>query len=219
MSRMSNNGTVAIGHYSAAEVARLAGTTPRRVGSWARYGIIPSISKTPRVYSYADAGEAVLVRYLIENKVPTRNIRKLVEGLRREYGEWPLATAPLKHDGRLIVIERGDDLHFDAADKVDELQQRHRVITGTLLDLKAVREALHHGGWVAVDKPREHIEVNPDRLSGQPAVRGRRVSTEIVADLAKRKQGRELLQTDYELSDEEIREAVEYEADVAKAVA
>ena len=49
--------------------------------------------------------------------------------------------------------------------------------------------------------------------------RGRRVSTETVANLAQRREGRELLRTDYELTQDEIREAVEYEADVAKAVA
>ena len=217
---MSNNGSAAIGHYFAADVARLAGVSPRRIGSWARYGIIPSISQQrPRVYSYADAGEAVLVRYLIGQEFPTKKIRRIVENLREEYGEWPLASAPLKHDGRLIMIEEGDDLYFDAADKVDDLRQRHKLIAGTLLNLRTVRDALQNGGWVAIQKPRKHIEVDPDRLSGQPVVRGHRVSTETVADLAQREQGRKLLRTDYELTEAEIKEAVEYEADVAEASA
>jgi uncharacterized protein (DUF433 family) len=204
----------AIGHYSAAEVARLAGVSPRRVGSWARYGIIPSVSKRPRVYSYADAGEAVLVRYLLDQGFPTRKIRQIVENLRREYGQWPLATAPLKHDGRLAVIEKDGKVYFDAADNHEQ-----GVIAKTLLDLKAVRVALENGGWVAYQNPRRHIQVDPDRLSGQPVIRDRRVSTETVADLAQRPEGRELLRKDYELTEDEIREAVEYEADVDKALA
>lgn len=204
----------AIGHYSASEVARLAGVSPRRVGSWARYGIIPSVSKRPRVYSYADAGEAVLVRYLIEQRFATRKIRQIVENLRREYGQWPLATAPLKHDGRLAVIEKDGEVYIDAADSGEQ-----RVIAKTLLDLKAVRAALENGGWVAYEKPRRHIQVDPERLSGQPALRGRRVSTETVADLARRPEGRELLRADFELSEDEIREATEYEADVDRALA
>jgi uncharacterized protein (DUF433 family) len=204
----------AIGHYSAKEVARLAGVTPRRIGSWARYGIIPSISKRPRVYSYADAGEAVLVRYLVEHRFPPAKIRRIVENLRDEYGQWPLATAPLKHDGRLAVIEEGGDLYIDAADGGDQ-----RVITKTLLDLKAVRIALSNGGWAAYRHPREHIEVDPARLSGQPVVRDSRVPTAVVADLAQRPEGRALLKEDYELTDDEIREAVEYEADVEALVA
>jgi uncharacterized protein (DUF433 family)/DNA-binding transcriptional MerR regulator len=204
----------AIGHYSAKEVARLAGVSPRRIGSWARYGIIPSISRRPRVYSYADAGEAVLVRYLVEHSFPTAKIRRIVENLRDEYGQWPLATAPLKHDGRLAVIEEGDDLYIDAADGGNQ-----RVIAKTLLDLKAVRIALANGGWVAYQHPRAHIEVDPDRLSGQPVVRDSRVPTAIVADLARRPEGHALLKEDYELTDDEIREAVDYEADVEALVA
>ena len=76
----------AIGHYFASEVARLAGVSPRRIGSWARYGIIPPISKRPRVYSYADAGEAVLVPLPHRATFATRKIREIVENLRREYG-------------------------------------------------------------------------------------------------------------------------------------
>jgi len=69
---MGNSGRdrpAAIGHYSAGEVARLAGVSPQRVGSWARYGIVPRVSRKPSIYSYADAGEAVIVRYLIEHGV------------------------------------------------------------------------------------------------------------------------------------------------------
>jgi uncharacterized protein (DUF433 family) len=211
---MGNGETAAIGHYSATEVARLAGVSPRRIGSWARYGIIPSVSKRPRVYSYADAGEAVLVRYLVDQKFATKKIRQIVENLRREYGPWPLATAPLKHDGRLAVIEKEGKVYIDAADTGEQ-----RVIAKTLLDLKAVRVALENGGWVAYEKPRKHIQVDPERLSGQPVVRDRRVPTEVVAELAKRPDGLALLRKDYELSDEEIDEAVEYEADVDRALA
>ena len=210
---MASEKQAAIGHYSAKEVARLAGVSPRRVGSWARYGIIPSVSKRPRVYSYADAGEAVLVRYLVEQKFRTATIRKIVENLRKEYGPWPLANAPLKHDGRLAVTERGDDVYIDAADGGDQ-----RVIAKTLLDLKAVRIALANGGWIAYQHPRAHIEVDPDRLSGQPVVRDSRISTAVVADLAQRPEGRALLKDDYELTDDEIRDAVEYEDDVEKAL-
>ncbi len=210
---MSYRKAVAIGRYSARDVARLAGVSPRRIGSWARYGIIPSVSRRPRVYSYADAGEAVLVRYLIEQQLKTAKIRQIVENLRQDYGPWPLANAPLKHDGRLAVIENDDGIYFDAADS------QQRVMSKTLLDLKAVREALQHGGWVALNKPRRHIQVDPDWLSGHPTIRNRRVPTHVVADLASRPEGRALLREDYELTDEEIEEAVQYEADVEAALA
>lgn len=138
----------AIGHYSAAEVGRLAGVSARRVGQWARYGVIPSVSSKPRVYSYADAAEAVLVRYLVEIGLKPREVRQIVEGLRTEYAEWPLVAAPLEHDGKLVVIHEGKNIYISA------LKPGHEVIAGTLIDLKAVRAALERGGWVTWKKPR-----------------------------------------------------------------
>lgn len=203
----------AIGHYSAAEVGRLAGVSARRVGQWARYGIIPSVSSKPRVYSYADAGEAVLVRYLIGLGYKPREVRQVVEQLRNKYGEWPLASAPLEHDGRLLVIKDKDGVYLSVQ------RPDHEVIAGTLIDLKAVRTALERGGWVSVGTTREYIEVDPERLSGRPTIKGRRIATEVVADLAQRPEGREILLTDFDLSEDEIEAAVNYEADVSAAVA
>jgi DNA-binding transcriptional MerR regulator len=94
-----------IGSYTSAEVARLAGVSPRRVGRWAREGIIlPSVSTRPNRYSYADAGEAILAHYLMEQGKPPRDIRSIVHTLRDGYGDWPLASAPLAHDGQLLLV-------------------------------------------------------------------------------------------------------------------
>jgi uncharacterized protein (DUF433 family)/DNA-binding transcriptional MerR regulator len=204
----------AIGHYSAAEVGRLAGVSARRVGQWARYGIIPSVSERPRVYSYADAAEAVLVRYLVEIGLKPREVRQIVEDLRAEYGYWPLTSAPLEHDGKLVVIHEGKNIYISA------LKPGHEVIAGTLIDLKAVRAALERGGWVTWKKPRQHIEVDPERLSGRPTIRGRRVATEVVASIATEDpDGRRLLREEFDLTDAEIDDAIGYEADVSEAVA
>jgi uncharacterized protein (DUF433 family)/DNA-binding transcriptional MerR regulator len=203
----------AIGHYSAAEVGRLAGVSARRIGSWSRYGIIPHVTSRPKVYSYADAGEAVLVRYLLDQEIPTKQIREIVENLRKEYGQWPLAVAPLEHAGPFVVVREGDRIFFSALDAGQS------VIAGTLINLQAVRDALSHGGWAAYKNPREHIEVDPDLHSGQPVVRGRRLPTELVAEIAREEDGRRILREDYGLSEAEIRDALAYEDDVAALVA
>jgi uncharacterized protein (DUF433 family) len=78
---------------------------------------------------------------------------------------------------------------------------------------------LERGGWVALKHPRHHIQVSPHRLSGRPTIRDRRVPTAMVAELAERDEGRVLLRTEFGLTDEEITDAVEYEADVAQALA
>jgi uncharacterized protein (DUF433 family) len=205
-----------IGYYTAAEVGRLAGVSPRRVGRWAREGIIlPSVSaKRPHIYSYADAGEAILAHYLVTEGKKPREIKEIVHLLRERYGPWPLSTAPLEHDGSLLVIkdpERGVYVSLDQPD--------NDVIGATLLNLKAIRDSLGRGGWVALKHPRQHVEVDPDRHSGEPVIRGRRIPTILVAHLARADGGREILREDYDLSDDEIDDAVGYEEDIASAIA
>lgn len=202
---------IAIGYYTPAEVARLAGVTPHRVGRWAREGIIlPSVSTRPNIYSYADAGEAILAHYLVREGKKPREIKEIVHLLRAEYGPWPLATAPLAHDGSLVLVQDATRGTYVSLDKRD-----HDVLGGTLVNLKLIREALGRGGWVAIDHPRAHVEVDPDRHSGAPVVRGRRLPTSLVASVAKEPDGRKTLREDYDLSEEEIDDAVGYESDVA----
>ena len=155
----------------------------------------------------------MLVRYLLDQEIPTRQIREIVENLRAEYGQWPLATAPLEHAGPFVVVREGDRIYFSA------LNAGQKVIAGTLIDLQAVREALSQGGWAAYKHPREHIEVDPDLHSGQPVVRGRRLPTELVAEIAREEDGWSTLRDDYGLTEAEIRDALAYEDDVATLVA
>lgn len=205
----------AIGYYTAREVARLAGVSPRKVGSWARYGIIvPSVSTRPNIYSYADTGEAMLANYLVKEGKKPRDVREIVHMLRAKHGQWPLATAPLAHDGSLLVAWDEEQQKWVSVDKPG-----HDVIGATLLNLKLIRNALGHGGWAAIRTRREHIEVDPDRHSGDPVIRGRRLATALVAALAKQPDGRATLKSDYDLSDAQIDDAVGYEEDVAALVA
>ncbi len=207
---MSINSPTPLGAYTAAEVAQLAGVSSRRIGRWASDGIISaSVAKRPNIYSYADAGEALLAHYLVEQGKRPGEIRAIVEHLRREYGPWPLATAPLAHDGRLVLVKRADT--WISADR-----PQHGVMEETLLNLKNIRESLARGGWAAYKHPREHVEVDPDRHSGAPVIRGRRLPTALVAGIAADDDGRTVLRDDYGLTDAEIDDAVGYERDLTE---
>jgi uncharacterized protein (DUF433 family) len=210
---MSINSPTAIGAYSAVEVARLAGVSSRRIGRWAREGIIrASVSTRPNIYSYADAGEAIVAHYLVEQGKPPSEIKKAVGTLRDQYGEWPLTHAPLAHDGALLLEWNGESwVSVDIAE--------HAVIEETLLNLTQIQKALGRGGWAAIAHPREHIEVDPDRHSGTPVVRGRRLPTTLVASIALEPDGRATLRDEYGLSEAEIDDAVGYEADLAELAA
>jgi uncharacterized protein (DUF433 family) len=204
-----------IGYYTPAEVARLAGVSARRIGQWARHGIIrPSRSRRPNAYSYADAGEAIVAHYLVEQGKKPGEVRQAVEKLREQYGEWPLATAPLAHDGAMLLRWDAHENRWISVDIPD-----HEVLEETLLNLKDVAEALGRGGWASLQTRREYVEVDPERHSGAPVVRGRRIPTALVAAIASEKNGRKILREDYELSKAEIDDAVGYEADVARPAA
>ncbi len=199
------------GRYLADEAGQLAGVSGKRIGQWARSGYIRSSQSAgpPRIYSFQDVAEAMVVHELIERGVRRADIKRAVDALRSEYGDWPLTHAPLSTgtgpgaERASVVVERGDS-HYDIG------QQRwQRVIS--VESLRRIAEDLHRGGWVVRDVPNlEYIEVDPDRLSGQPTIRGRRLAAEDVAEIAEGPDGLELLKDGYDLSDEEIDDALRW---------
>ena len=193
---------------------RLGETRERRVAEAFDKVARSSTGRRPGTFSYADAGEAVLAHYLVDEGLRPGEVARLVKNLREGmYGRWPLATAPIEHEGRLVVVRQNGDLYIDV------LQQPEQRVIEATLDLRSVRDALGHGGWVALKTRRPSIEVDPERLAGTPTVRGRRLSTVVVDSLANELNGRQILRDEYGLSAREIDEALGYEADVRKAIA
>jgi DNA-binding transcriptional MerR regulator len=197
------------GNYLAHEVGRLAGVSGDRIGQWARRGYIQSSQSTgrPRVYSFQDVAEAMMVHDLIERGLDLRLIRSMIQQLRNRYGAWPLASAPLYaeygSDDRFqaVVLQEGATL-YDVRRLSEPLLDRMGPV------LVRITEQLRRGGWAARQVPElRYIEVDPDRLSGRPAIKGRRIAAEFVGQLATRPGGVDILKEDYELSDEEIADA------------
>jgi DNA-binding transcriptional MerR regulator len=105
------------GHFLAAEVGELAGVSGTTIGQWARWGYIPaSVSvDEPHVYSLEDVVEAAIVAELLGRGVSHADVRRAIERLRDEYGEWPLSDAPLgttTHNGRTRVVLRERDGYY-----------------------------------------------------------------------------------------------------------
>jgi uncharacterized protein (DUF433 family)/DNA-binding transcriptional MerR regulator len=207
------------GHYLASEVGQLAGVSGETIGQWARYGYIRSSQSEPgeypRVYSYQDVAEAILVHELIEKAVPLKGLRPVIEELRNELGDWPLQRAELKtvtggrHDAKL-----GEEIPVAALLRrspsgLSELGPRGwQEVGDVLVNPQRVVADLHRGGWAVRELPNlRHIEVDPDRLSGRPAIRGRRVPASLVAELAGEPDGLDILHEDYELDDDQISDA------------
>ena len=193
------------GNYVAHEVGWLAGVSGDRIGQWARRGYIRSSQSTgrPRVYSYQDVAEAMIVHELEDSGADLASIKRAIARLRDRHGaNWPLQRSQLGavHGG--VVEYRGHEV-YDIGGKGSEWQH---VLEPD--NLRKIVGQLERGGWAVRDLPDlRFIEVNPDRLSGRPVIRGRRVSAEVVAQIAETPGGAEVLREDYELTDEEIRDA------------
>jgi uncharacterized protein (DUF433 family)/DNA-binding transcriptional MerR regulator len=194
------------GHYAAWEVGQLAGVSGRTIGQWSRRGYIAASRSEaiPKVYSYQDAGEAMVVHELLESGVTHRSIRTAIAAL-REYGDWPLTGADLgiADDGgvRTRIIARRGGATYDVGDRGWQ-----SIINPENLQL--ISSQLHRGGWAVRHLPDlQHVEVDPDLLSGRPTIRGRRISAQEVAEVADEPNGIEDLVEGYGLSNAEIDDA------------
>lgn len=205
------------GHYLAHEVGRLAGVSGRTIGQWARRGYIRSSqsSASPRVYSYQDIAEAMVVHELLEARVSHSAIKKAIEQARQQQGSaWPLTHARLQvptdhpvHEAPRAKRKRSVVVGPEGA--AVDASTGHPVIEN--VDLVEIASDLRRGGWAARQvSGLRHIEVDPDRLSGRPTIAGRRVAAEDVARLADRPGGRDILNAEYDLTDEQIDDAVRW---------
>ncbi len=196
------------GHYTAAEVGQLAGVSGKKIGQWARRGYIrASWSDVPPLeYSYQDVAEAMVVHDLERRGIQPAAIGQAVDELRRLFGtQWPLQIAELygpsrrgRRGSKAVVAQIGGEKR--------DVVSKHPVLGR--LDLIQIVLDLQRGGWAVRDLPRlQHIEVDPDRLSGQPTIRGRRVSARTVALMARTPEGVDELKDGYDLSSAEIRDA------------
>lgn len=194
------------GHYLAHEVGALAGVSGDRVGQWARRGYIRASQSDgrPHVYSYQDVAETMVVHELAEDGAELKSIKRAISRLRARHGfGWPLQRAELGAlHGNVIGYE--DDVAYDLGGKGSEWQ---RVVEPD--NLRKIAGQLERGGWAVRQLPDlRHIEVNPDLLSGRPAIRGKRVPASMVAEMAERDSDAvHDLREDFDLTDAEIRDA------------
>lgn len=210
------------GWYLAAEVGALVGVSAETIGQWSRRGYIRASqsSEAPHVYSFQDVAEAFVVHDLLDRGVRPAQIRRAISRLREHYGDWPLSLAPLKttdfaarNGGELLLLE-------DAAlGLLMDIGRGGGNQTWAFTDqyVRDVVGILRRGGWAVRRHPEiTHIEVDPDRLSGRPTIRARRVPVELVAELAGRRDGERVLRSDYGLSRQEVADAVRWKDAVAE---
>ncbi len=198
------------GWYLAREVGLLAGVSGNTIGQWARYGYIHSSwSPTiPRVFSFQDVAEAIAVHELVDRGVKHADIRRAIKSLRDEYGDWPLQEAPLATPDRTVtspsVALKRDSVAYD-------IGRRRGQTYFSFVELKNIRDLLRRGGWVIRElEDVTRIEVDPDRLSGRPTIRDRRIPAEKVARIAHLPGGLRILASEYGVTKREANDAVRW---------
>ncbi len=206
-----------LGWYLAGEVGQLAGVSGDRIGQWARRGYIESsVSRTvPRVYSYQDVAQAMVVHELLDRGVRHREILQAIQNLRSQWGEWPLVTAPLATTEIKRVTGAKSTEFIVLITKAGHLDVAHRAGTQVMLSLplglRWASDLLRRGGWALKNMPEvKSIEVDPERLSGRPTIRHRRIPADKVARIATTKMGRQILESDYKLTRRQIDDAVKW---------
>ncbi len=203
-----------MGIYWEVEVGQLAGVSGQTVGEWTRHGYVRASRSTAIdfAYSFEYVAEAIVAHELIDRGVPCEEIRQTIENTRETYGNWPLTAAPLvttlnaKGHCPTNVL-----LHLEDAD-LDIGRNHGNQTVLRYSTLEAVSELLRRGGWAIREHPDiRHIEVDPDRISGAPSIRGRRIFATQVAHLAEDGySGLRILREEYELTQAEIRDAVRW---------
>ncbi len=212
--------------YLYSEVDRLVGlptgTARRWINGYERAGqpYPPILREQAQGTDWATWGEFVETRILAEYRsqnIPTARLRGAVQALRAYFRvDYPLAhlqpyldaadrelVIPAKHlglsdDDELMVIRTGQLLLSQPSRTVIE-----RALIAEDAGAKIVTE-------LPVDADFPAIVVNPDRLSGQPTIAGRRVSVATVAGQVAAGEDRADLAADYNLSLAQIDQAVRY---------
>ena len=107
----------------------------------------------------------------------------------------------------MIVLEVDRGVYADTGSR-DELGDEQITLKPELLD--GAREMLRRGGWIADQLNLRRIEVDPEKVGGQPTLRGRRWPVERVAQIASDDEGTAILVDEYGLDARDVEESLRW---------
>jgi uncharacterized protein (DUF433 family) len=212
-----------VGQAAALLGVRSPATLRRWLDGYTRDGRLyrPVIRAEPTGDDVLTWGEFVEARYLAGLRADGASLqllRQVVDALRAEYGQYPLANARPFMDGRdvvrrvqerlgvprrlqLVVVRNGQTkLSPVAQDFVDHVEYAQD-------DLAA---ALRPAG------PRSPVVIDPTRGFGMPSIEGRNIRTEILAELSVAGESNEAIADAYDLTTDQVEAALRFELQVAR---
>jgi uncharacterized protein (DUF433 family) len=207
--------------YSCADVDRLvglhSGTARRWLEGYERAGRFydPVLRPEPTGSEAVTWGEMVEARLLAEfrsRSVPVQRMRPAIVALRKEFGRYPLAQSRpfLDVEGRELVRVVQDQVRLDRELQLVVVRNDQLVLAETAERFRSAVE--YHDGSVVRLKPEGRtpaVMMDPARAFGQPAIRS--VRTEVLAEDYRAGTSREDLADLYDLTLDQIDEAIRFE--------
>lgn len=216
----------AIGFYQIPEAARylrayfaahfaeedaLSNVTPQKLGRWVREGLAD-----PRRVDSAEGKQWITFEELVSLQIvaalrskllPMQRIRNAQNQLRDRTGHAiPFAIEDIwtnKHnifsqiDGVMAAADKADQLAFEFV--------RERL-------LKVHRLTFDRAGGVKSWEPMDRVLLNPRIQFGSPCIKGTRIQTWVLSDLARYGESEESIREDYGVTRADIEAAMEWEA-------
>lgn len=154
-----------------------------------------------------------MVHALLDRGATHLAIRRSIQNTRNKYGDWPLSAADLWTPDSNHASGRGTPIVLKEEDLLLDVGKGtgSQLFMPSIGDLRRVQGLLRRGGWAIFVVPEvESIEVDPDRLSGRPTIKGTRVAADRVAELATEEGGLRILTRDYGLDRRQIDDAIKW---------
>ena len=205
--------------YLVADVARFVRLPYQTARSWVT--LIPG--RKPELppgagLNFLDLISILVIRKLKDIGVNPRRIRRAEEYLMDLYGPYPFSQRVIWTDGYHVFLAPDSPLREEVPERflisansggqqafVDLLQQYlHRVEYGA--EGLAVR-------WTPMDR----VELDPSRQFGQPCIKNTRVLTESIYSLYAAGDAEQTIMRAYDLSSEDVSEALAWEEGLRKA--
>lgn len=192
-------------------VGRLSGASLRQLQYWHRTKLIsatvvPGSRGTPRMYSWIEYMKARAAVKLLKSGVPNRRLRGYIEWLEANIPDWYKAS--LVEFGRRVFVQEDGYAHEAASGR--------QTVLGPLA-LEVVQELQAEGPLGRLQSFSDWVSMDPRVHGGSPTVRGTRIETHFVAELAVRGSSPEFIAKHHRLSPELVRRVLAFEGEVAVA--
>ena len=223
---VSVNGDRAMGFYDIPEAARylrayfsahfaeedtLAHVTPQRLGRWVRAGLAGSdytdLLERKLWITFHQLVSLQIVAALRGKRLSMQKIQRAQDWLRKHTGHpVPFATKDVWTDrnnifsemnGDMAAVDRGGQLAFDYV--------REQLI-------KVPRLTFDETGVAATWEPIDGVLIDPRIQFGAPCIKGTRIQTWVLSDLARYGESEDSIREDYGVTRADIESAVKWES-------